>query len=293
MDGAQGSRRAGGRAQVAWGRAYLPNHAVPHAAHPLAMLAVGHQVQVVGELDHLGQLLEDVDAEALTAKLGVGSRVTTAATKRPAGVRASGSSQPGWWTPTPIPKHKAHTTPAIARRHTAHTGPPGCSRGPEGVVAMPAAGHSVGHAAACARVGALHDDKGSLFQRGHRQVPAVHHGLQGSTVARPHRVLHVENTMVPAPHLQRMTGLSPGPSAPLSPRYRWGLWARPAGPRILPPHLRSLGAGRSRAWGGSIWRTGESGQGAGQGEGSLQPPRLLAPHFPAQPPHCCWLTASS
>ena len=245
MDGAQDSRRAGGRAQVAWGRAYLPDHAVPHAAHPLAMLAVGHQVQVIGELDHLGQLLEDVDAEALTAKLGVGGRVTTAATKRPAGVRASGSSQPGGWTPTPIPKHKTHTTPAIARRHAAHTGPPRGSRGPEGVVAVPAAGHSAGHAAACARVGALHDDKGPLFQRGHRQVPAVHHGLQGGTVARPHRVLHVEDTMVPAPHLQRVTGLSPGPSAPLSPRYSWGRWARPARTKN-PPTTSKVTWGRTK-----------------------------------------------
>ena len=82
---------AGGGARAAWGRAYLPNHAVPHTAHPLAMLAVGHQVQVVGEPDHPGQLLEDVDAEALTAKLGVGGRVTAAATEKTTGVRARGS----------------------------------------------------------------------------------------------------------------------------------------------------------------------------------------------------------
>lgn len=85
------------------GQAYLPDHAVPHAAHPLAMLAIGHQVQVVGELDHLGQLLEDVNAEALTAEFGIGGCVTAAATERPPGVRAGSSSQPGAGTPPPPP----------------------------------------------------------------------------------------------------------------------------------------------------------------------------------------------
>ena len=36
------------------------------------MLAVGHQVEVVRELDVARQLLQDVDAEALAAQLGVG-----------------------------------------------------------------------------------------------------------------------------------------------------------------------------------------------------------------------------
>lgn len=86
------------------GPAYLPDHAVPHAVHPLPVFAVGHQVQVVGELDHLGQFLEDVNAEALTAKLGIGGCVTAAATKRPPGVRASSSSQPGTRAPPPHPR---------------------------------------------------------------------------------------------------------------------------------------------------------------------------------------------
>ena len=38
------------------------------------MLAVGHQVQVVGELHALGDLLEDVNAEALTAAFDVDPR---------------------------------------------------------------------------------------------------------------------------------------------------------------------------------------------------------------------------
>ena len=90
------------------------------------------------------------------------------------------------------------------------------------MVALPAAGHSVGHAAAGAGVRALHDDKGSLLQRGHGQVPAVHHGLQGGTVARPHGVLHVEDAVVPATHLQKVNSLSLGPSALLHPSCRCG-----------------------------------------------------------------------
>ncbi len=39
------------------------------------MLPVGDKVEVIGELDCAGQLLQDVDAEALTAEFGVGLRV--------------------------------------------------------------------------------------------------------------------------------------------------------------------------------------------------------------------------
>lgn len=56
----------------AWS-SHLSHHAVPHVVDLLAMLPVGHQVQVVGELDVPGDLLEDVDAEALAALLDVGS----------------------------------------------------------------------------------------------------------------------------------------------------------------------------------------------------------------------------
>ena len=106
-----GGRRAGRRVgSGGLGAAYLPDHAVPHAAHPLAMLAVGHQVQVVGELDHLGQLLEDVDAEALTAELGVGGCVTAAATKKTAGGQSQRLSQPGVWALPRLPSVR-HTLP--------------------------------------------------------------------------------------------------------------------------------------------------------------------------------------
>ena len=153
------------------------------------------------------------------------------------------------------------------------------------MVALPAAGHSVGHAAACARVGALHDDKGSLLQRGHRQVPAVHHGLQGGAVARPHGVLHVQDAVVPAPHLQRVTGLSLGPSALLRPSCRYGFCgvgghARTKNPTTTPritwdrPEQglgqESLENRRVRAKG---WARPE-------GKTSLQPPP--PPTFPSQ-----------
>lgn len=39
------------------------------------MFSVGDQVEVVGELDVAGQLLQDVYAEALTTQFGVGLRV--------------------------------------------------------------------------------------------------------------------------------------------------------------------------------------------------------------------------
>lgn len=50
---------------------HLSNHAVPRAVHLLAMLAVSDQVEVVRELDRLGNLLEDVDTESFAAALDV------------------------------------------------------------------------------------------------------------------------------------------------------------------------------------------------------------------------------
>jgi len=47
------------------------------------VFAVGHQVEVVRELHHLGQLLQDVDAEALAAQLGVGIHETIATETTP------------------------------------------------------------------------------------------------------------------------------------------------------------------------------------------------------------------
>ena len=53
----------------------LSHHAVPRPIDLLAMLAVGPQVEVIGELHMFGDLLEDVDAEALAAALDVDARV--------------------------------------------------------------------------------------------------------------------------------------------------------------------------------------------------------------------------
>lgn len=52
---------------------HLSHHAVPHVVDLLPMLPVGHQVKVIGELDVPGDLLEDVDAEALAAFFDVSS----------------------------------------------------------------------------------------------------------------------------------------------------------------------------------------------------------------------------
>lgn len=54
---------------------HLSHHAVPRPVDLLAVLPVGNQVEVVGELDRLGDLLQDVDAEALAAALDVNPRL--------------------------------------------------------------------------------------------------------------------------------------------------------------------------------------------------------------------------
>lgn len=51
---------------------YLSNHAVPHVVNFLPVLAIGDEVEVVGELDVPGNLLENINAEALAALLDVG-----------------------------------------------------------------------------------------------------------------------------------------------------------------------------------------------------------------------------
>lgn len=201
------------------GGAYLPDHAVPHASNSLAMLAVGHQVQVVGELDHLGQLLEDVNAEALTTELGVGGCVAAAEPPRDHRSQNPLSPQPQPNMQT-LPQSPCMELSTVAPHHTR----------PKSLVALPAAGYGVGYTATSARVRALHNDKGPLFQCGHCQVPAVHYGLQRGTVSRPHWVLHIEDTMIPATYLQRTGSLSLEPLALLSPASR----CRLPGARILP-----------------------------------------------------------
>lgn len=53
---------------------HLSHHAVPRSVDLLAMFPVRDQVKVVGELDRLGDLLQDVDAETFTAALYVDPR---------------------------------------------------------------------------------------------------------------------------------------------------------------------------------------------------------------------------
>lgn len=46
---------------------HLSHHAIPRSIDLLAMFAVRDQVKVIGELDRLCDLLQDVNAETLTA----------------------------------------------------------------------------------------------------------------------------------------------------------------------------------------------------------------------------------
>lgn len=45
----------------------LTNHAIPGPIDLLPMLAIGHQVKVIGELHRLRNFLQDVNTEALAA----------------------------------------------------------------------------------------------------------------------------------------------------------------------------------------------------------------------------------
>lgn len=53
------------------GPPYLSHHPIPDVVNLLSVFAIGHQVEVVGELDILGDLFQNVDAEALAALLDV------------------------------------------------------------------------------------------------------------------------------------------------------------------------------------------------------------------------------
>lgn len=50
---------------------HLSNHAIPCPINLLAVFAVGDQVEVIRELDRLGDLLQDVYAETLAAAFDV------------------------------------------------------------------------------------------------------------------------------------------------------------------------------------------------------------------------------
>lgn len=50
---------------------YLSHHPIPDVVDLLAMLAIGYQVQVIGELHILCNLLQNINAEAFAALLDV------------------------------------------------------------------------------------------------------------------------------------------------------------------------------------------------------------------------------
>lgn len=52
-------------------RSYLSHHPIPDIVNLLAMLAIGYQVQVIGELYVFGNFLQNIDAEAFAALLDV------------------------------------------------------------------------------------------------------------------------------------------------------------------------------------------------------------------------------
>lgn len=54
------------------GSSYLSHHPIPDVVDLLAMLAIGYQVQVIGELHILCDLLQNIDAEAFAALFDVG-----------------------------------------------------------------------------------------------------------------------------------------------------------------------------------------------------------------------------
>lgn len=74
---------------------------------------------------------------------------------------------------------------------------------PLGVVGLPPAGHRVADAGARPRVHVLHDDEGTLLQRGHGQVAVVRHFVQEAAVAGPDRVAHLEDPPGVGAHLER------------------------------------------------------------------------------------------
>lgn len=70
------------------------------------------------------------------------------------------------------------------------------------LVGLSSAGYSVADTCTSHGVHCLHDDKGPLLQRGHRQVPVIRHRLQVGAVPRPHGVSHLQDPRLVGPHLK-------------------------------------------------------------------------------------------
>lgn len=73
-------------------------------------------------------------------------------------------------------------------------------------VGLSSTGHSVTDTRPGQRVHRLHNDKGPLLQRGHRQMPVVWHRLQVRAVPRPHGVPHLEDPHLIGPRLKESRG---------------------------------------------------------------------------------------
>lgn len=70
------------------------------------------------------------------------------------------------------------------------------------LVGLSSAGYSVADTCTSHGVHCLHDNKGPLLQRGHRQVPVIRHRLQVGAVPRPHGVSHLQDPCLVGPHLK-------------------------------------------------------------------------------------------
>lgn len=77
----------------------------------------------------------------------------------------------------------------VSREKNFEAGTPGPRFSPVGAVELASAGDGISDASAADGVRGLHNDKGSLLQRGHREVLCVIHWLQEAAIAGPQRVL--------------------------------------------------------------------------------------------------------
>lgn len=74
------------------------------------------------------------------------------------------------------------------------------------LVGLSSAGYSVADTCTSHRVDRLHNDKGPLLQRGHRQMPVIRHRLQVGAVSWPHRVPHLQDPHLVGPRLKESRG---------------------------------------------------------------------------------------
>lgn len=63
--------------------AYLAYHSIPCSIDLLPMFTIGYQVKVIGELDKLGDFLEDINTKPFATFLGVCSLLIRLVAKQP------------------------------------------------------------------------------------------------------------------------------------------------------------------------------------------------------------------